>query len=260
MKTHILSLLIALLILSHASCERVIDIEVRNTQSMIIIEGTITNEAGPHIVRITRSVGFSSPNGFPPVSGADVIIDDNVGNSERLIEVSPGVYATTYMNGVPGRSYTIKVSAEGRMYEAASTMPSHVKLDTVHVVQGTRPGGTFYYLMPQWEDPESEVNFYRCTEFFRNERVGAVLFDDVNSNGVTNILPLVNMQAQFQTGDTVLLELQSISPVTHRYFYALNEASDNNTAAPANPVSNFSNGALGYFSAHAVDRKTVIVR
>jgi hypothetical protein len=31
------------------------------------------------------------------------------------------------------------------------------------------------------------------------------------------------------------------------------------TASPANPVSNFDNGALGYFSAHTVSRVKLVI-
>jgi hypothetical protein len=46
------------------------------------------------------------------------------------------------------------------------------------------------------------------------------------------------------------------------YFFTLSGVTGNNgfqTATPANPVSNISNGALGYFSAHTTQRVKVEV-
>jgi hypothetical protein len=50
--------------------------------------------------------------------------------------------------------------------------------------------------------------------------------------------------------DTVQMELDAIDRPVYDYFYTLNQSTLNGqSAAPANPVSNFSNNALGYFCA-----------
>jgi hypothetical protein len=67
----------------------------------------------------------------------------------------------------------------------------------------------------------------------------------------------------FQKTDTLIVELQSIDKATYDYFTTLESISGNvmeQTASPANPISNFNNGALGYFSAYSFDRKIVIIK
>jgi hypothetical protein len=58
--------------------------------------------------------------------------------------------------------------------------------------------------------------------------------------------------------------LQSIDKNVFDYFTMLDQVmSDgfiNQTATPANPTSNFDNGALGYFSACAVRSKTIVIK
>jgi hypothetical protein len=59
------------------------------------------------------------------------------------------------------------------------------------------------------------------------------------------------------------VELQSIDKSVYNYFQTLESISGNamqQTASPTNPISNFSNGALGYFSAYTFDRKKVIIK
>jgi len=52
-------------------------------------------------------------------------------------------------------------------------------------------------------------------------------------------------------GDSVKVEMQCIDQGTYQYFNTFREASGGQTnVTPANPVSNISNNALGYFSAH----------
>ena len=55
-------------------------------------------------------------------------------------------------------------------------------------------------------------------------------------------------------GDSLRVEMQNIDPGVYEYFRTLNLILSSNpvvTTTPANPKSNFSGGALGYFSAHS---------
>ena len=65
----------------------------------------------------------------------------------------------------------------------------------------------------------------------------------------------------FDVGDTVTYELISLDKGAYEYFNSLQELVNVNpgSAAPSNPVSNFSNGALGYFSAWSSDSKTIVI-
>jgi hypothetical protein len=71
------------------SCEKVIDIDLNKADSRIVIEGNITDQAGPYTVRISKTVNFDESNTFPAISGALVKISDNAGNSETLTETQP---------------------------------------------------------------------------------------------------------------------------------------------------------------------------
>jgi hypothetical protein len=56
-----------------------------------VLEG-FSDLSGPYIIRLSNTVNFNETNVFPPVSGAMVKISDYDGNSEDLIEKSPGIY------------------------------------------------------------------------------------------------------------------------------------------------------------------------
>ena len=70
-----------------------------------------------------------------------------------------------------------------------------------------------------------------------------------------------NDPRNIKSGDTVTIEMLGIDEAVYKYWYSLhfNGGDGGNIATPANPVTNVSGGALGYFSAQTVDRKTVIV-
>jgi hypothetical protein len=106
------------------SCyQDVIDIDLSEIEQKIVIEGTITNQPGPHTVKISKTASIYQESSFPKVSGAKVIIYDDSGNIETLSEKEAGVYQTSLLQGVPGRNYTLSVIAEGKEYLATSKMP-----------------------------------------------------------------------------------------------------------------------------------------
>lgn len=62
-----------------------------------------------------------------------------------------------------------------------------------------------------------------------------------------------------ETGDLVEVTMQCIAPEVYRYFFALAQNIGDETSAPADPPTNISGGALGYFSAHPSGMKSMVV-
>jgi hypothetical protein len=256
MKKYIFFLLIASL---GVSCQQVIDIELNDKDAALVIEANVSDQGGPYTVTLTKSVNFSDPNVFPGVSGAFITISDDAGNMDTLVETSAGVYVTNSFQGIPGQTYTVRVVSDGVTYSASSYMPALVTLDSLVVESSGGFGGSQFYIIPQWQDPVGTGNHYRCIEYVNGERVGAFLYDDVFSDGLVNGQPLLNFETELQSGDTVRVEMQCIDPDVYLYFYSMEQTANNQTAAPANPESNFDNAALGYFNAHTLSVRTVVI-
>ena len=241
------------------SCQQVIDIELNDADAALVIEANISDQPGPYTVTLTKSVSFSDPNVFPGVSGAFVTVSDDNGNMDTLIETSAGVYVSNSFQGIAGRNYTVRVVSDGITYTANSFMPAPVTLDSLVLESSGGFGGSQYYIIPQWQDPVGTGNHYRCIEYVNGERVGAFLYDDAFSDGLVNGQPLLNFETELEAGDTVRVEMQCIDPAVYLYFYSMEQTANNATAAPANPESNFDNDALGYFNAHTVSVRTVVI-
>ena len=152
------------------SCTKVIDIDLNSVSPQLVIEGNISDLPGPYTVRLSKTVNFSETNLFPPVSGAIVKISDNAGSSEILNESSPGLYSTSLIQGTPGRTYTLTVISEEKAYEAISTMPFAVNIDTLTIqefcngIQGAATGNIIAeYINVQFYDPLEINNYYPCS-------------------------------------------------------------------------------------------------
>lgn len=105
----------------------------------IVVEGLITDQPGPYTVKIfnlqsVKDTNLESMTRFPT---SRVLLRDDVGNSEILTEVEPGIYRTREdgMQGVVGRSYSLQVTADdGAVYESLPDLLSPSgSLDSIYV-------------------------------------------------------------------------------------------------------------------------------
>lgn len=248
------------------SCTKEIDVDLNTAEPQIVIEGNITNEAGPYTVKISKTVNFSDPNSYPPVSGALVIISDNSGVVDTLDETSSGLYQTSVLAGVPGRTYNLEVVAEGKTFNASSTMPQPVTLDSLAFTLFTskgNSGGPEYFTLPIFTDPAAFVNSYRFIQTV-NDTLDATIFvmNDNTFNGLQNQYSLFNPDAEIKPGDTVHIEFRCIDKSNYDYYYTLSQFTTDGpySTTPTNPPNNITGGsALGIFSAYTVQKMSRIV-
>jgi hypothetical protein len=120
MVMRIVRILPFLLLMLDACVER-IDVPVVSPDPLLVVDGLLTDDAGPHVVGLYLS---SKPNITLPavvrVKGATVRISDNLGNVEPLIENADGNYQTSAsFQGVVGRSYQLLITtSDGKKYES----------------------------------------------------------------------------------------------------------------------------------------------
>ena len=235
------------------ACKKDIHLNLGNSSGLIVIEGNITDLPGPYTVYLSKTVTYYDTSNGTPVSGGKVKISDNAGNTDSLIEVKPGTYHTTFITGVPGRTYHLSVNTGGQQYDAYSTMPPPVAIDTLGILRFNDFSGknmdipTFVFL-----DPASATNYYNSYLYYNGKRQNkANPFNDVGSNGIPieiGILP----DSTVKKNDTLFTELDAIDLPVFNYWNSLTQSTTNpGAAAPANPTSNISNNALGYFSAYS---------
>ena len=261
---------IAIVIATLSSCQKVINVDLNSAAPEIIIEGGVSNQVGSYSINLSKTVNFSDSNVFPPVTGASVTINDNAGNSEILSETSSGVYTTSTLQGTVGRTYTISVTANGKNYQAVSTMAAPVAIDTL-VQQNTTGfgGGTGNNINKSvhvvFTDALGVVNYYRLVEIVNGVRLNTISItsDDLRDGQIMEQRLRGGSGIKLQTGDLVTVQLESIDKNVYNYFRTFNEASGDasfSSSSPANPISNLSNGALGYFSAYSVTAKSIIIQ
>ena len=248
-----------------SSCQKTVKLDLNTIPPQIVIEGEVTNAAGPYAVTIGQSVNFYADNTFPAVSGAVVKISDNLGITDSLTETSPGTYSTHILQGKPGNTYTLSVSALNQQYSSTSTMPAPVALDSITFGHTTRFKKDKVDAIANFQDPAGIKNYYQFIEHINGHLFtkDILLFDDRLSDGKYISTTLRLDSAYLNIGDQLEVSMYCIDANVYNYFFQLDRSGGsgafNTSASPANPTTNISNGAYGYFSAHTIQSKTVTV-
>lgn len=247
------------------SCEQVIEINLNSANPKIVIEGSITDQPGPYTVKISRTTDYYNPGEIPVVTGATVFISDNLGNTDHFTEVSPGLYQSDSLSGVAGRTYLLKAVIGDVIFTASSTMPQAIEIDSLFALQDNndirRHANNLRCI---FQDTPGVEDFCRFKVYRNNEaEPDYILYNGRLSDG--NVIEYNRFRVDLESGDLVKVELLSIDQPTYEYYSTLSDviASDPrgpvSTEIPANPVSNITGDALGYFGAFTVRSDSLVM-
>ncbi len=266
--------LFAACMLLAASCsEDVVTVDLDRAAPRIVIEGAVTPGPGPHTVRLSKTTDFFTPSAFISVSGATVTISGSASSTvETLVERSPGIYVTTGTTGVIGATYTLTVKAEGGEYRGSSTMLVTGKIDSL-AFEIEDEDEEQYIVHCHFKDTEGRKEYYRFKLFINGVQYEEyAMYQDRLTDGNDIDGELWITDKTVNDGDVITVEMQTIDRSVYDYFWTLTNAATEMSSGmimfggtPANPTSNLSGGALGYFSAYSscfdslvVDKATAI--
>ncbi|MBI9054828.1 MAG: DUF4249 domain-containing protein [Bacteroidales bacterium] len=156
MKLRNLHIVLFSILLLTVNCKE--EIALKNDYNpILIVEGKITNEPGPYIIKITQSRPLDD-YGEIPYQNCIVTIHESSGISEDLIEIKPGIYITKEdgMQSEIGNKYSISIiSPEGKEYvsdyqellepiEIQSFYSELIYLENLNFTPNGLPGHQFY--------------------------------------------------------------------------------------------------------------------
>jgi hypothetical protein len=264
----LLPILLILCVAFCTSCKKILDLDLEAAEPQLVIEGNLTNIQGVQTVKISRTVPFDAANEFPAISGATVSLLNSKGELIYFAEASPGIYEAYELAGVAGETYTLKVAVNEQEYTASSTMPALVRLDSLTATEQTFGSEVRKIIAVNYQDPPTVKNYYLFKMVLNGKKVGQIFSEsDFFTDGryVTRDLFLSGYEdLEIETGDAVTVEMQSIDEPIYTYWRTLEQqyasGNPNDVTTPSNPPSNWTNRALGFFSAHTVQVEDVVVR
>lgn len=257
---------ILILIVSFSSCTEKIDINLDKSESVLVVEGAISEINGQQIVKLSQTAEYFSNQKPTSVSNAIVTVDDGTETvSLKENDSIEGYYNFPEdYNGVIGKTYTLNIELENEIagqkeYTAQTTVPPLSNdIDSIAVEWNSRFESwliKFYATDPPRQD------FY----MFNGIRNGELITDSVqnvnisddrlyNGNYTFGIAVMFIDGDDLEPGDIFTLVLSNI---TEEYANFVREVQTEINSSiplfsgpPSNVNSNISNGALGWFVAY----------
>ena len=272
-------LLVASSILALTSCEVTVDLDLKQTESKVVIEGQVTDHPGKQYVKVTRSSGFYSTGPAPRIQNAIVSVEDDLGTMHNFVH-NPGAHpdsAGIYLPALPfvgevGRTYLLKVTVDGVTYTAEDALASVIEVDSLTVrineeeKEDPKDEGKYYELLLFAREPQDQQNFY-LFKFYRNDTLVYYSETDIyysDDEFLAENIDGIPSPVFYGSGDIGRIEMYSLSRVGYVYFRDLwgllnNDAGGMFGPIPASPRTNVKNGALGFFQVSAVDVSEKII-
>ena len=254
------------LFLLFIGCEKVLEVDLNEANPEVVIEANLSNSTKFAEVKLSKTGSYFGDIPIEKISNAIVEIEDEFGSKFVFKEVEKGVYLTDKILPEEESTYTLSVDIEGQKYESTSKLNTLVKIDSL--LYEYDEGFAFleegYILKLYFTDPVNRKKYYRIKIFKQDsilyEYEDIIVFDDRLIDGQAIEISL--RETIFEVNDTVSVEFITLDKGAYEYYKTFYELINVNpgSAAPANPTSNISNGALGFFSAWSSDKDTVIIK
>lgn len=252
---------IIILLLSFISCEEVVNIDLKESDPRLVIDANIT-DGSPCIISLTESQGFYNNESYKRIGGATIELSDDAGNTETVKETyEKGIYISL-MTGKTGKTYTLKVSVGGEAYEAKSTIPNAVPIDSIYIYNIKIGKEDWYSPCIIFQDPAKEENYYYTMMYVNGTLMKSIyLNDDQYRNGLTVERILYfdkedNNDENLKIGDHIRVEMQSLDKGMYTFYKSLYSVA---AGGATNPLTNFTGGALGCFKAYEASRKEITI-
>jgi hypothetical protein len=191
-----------------------------------------------------------------------------------------GYYISLKTIPIPKHVYLLRIETKGAVFTSRATLQDSVPITDLKIAKESNGFGfgerniVRYSLTAEFQDPEGITNYYRFIQRYKgvfvsssqaitdNYRDGKLITQDLQIN-IRDTLKLKDtIKLEFKPGDTILVELQSIDKGAYDFYRTFRQGGGGpgfQDAAPGNPLSNISNGALGYFNAYSSTFKKVVV-
>lgn len=267
MKTY-KKIILAIIVIVFTSCVDVVDVEVQDGPTRLVVEASLNWEKGTagneQTIRLSESTPFFNTGTITEVTGASVIVTNHTSGDEFVfVDQGNGEYLSTTFEPVLGQSYSLRIVHNGEVYTATETMTPVT--DITDIFQNREEGFNDEELEVHivFTDPEEEGNNY----LFKFQREGDLLpglevgedrflngneidwWYEIEEDEDENIKP-------FQPGDVLQIEMYGISRPYYDYIKILVEQLGGTDLFDSTPVAvkgncinetNPENYAFGYF-------------
>jgi hypothetical protein len=254
------------------SCTKQVDWELNYREAdLLVVEGKITNEAGPHEVILTTPV--YQMNGSPePVSGAEVEIND--GDTVLALAEDPdraGIYLTPPgFAGELNHYYQLRIRYGTRRISAVTHMVEVTPFQDMYLYQAQEDPPLLGAVISDSDVPaivRMELDWSHVQGYgdLPDSATHAVVYHyTLNGVDVNKLFKPAQEQILFPPGTRVFREKESVNPWYGEFLRGVLSETDWRggmfDVLPGNARTNMQGEAIGFFTAAEVIRDTIVIR
>lgn len=254
--------ILPVLIILFTSCEKVINVKLKNAAPQYVVEANLFEGNQPFRVHVAKTTDYFGTEPQEQINDAVVTLYDGANQPHNVPFSADGWYELPSFTAVSGNTYKLKVEAAGNVFTASATMQPVINIDSItfkHVEGGFQEPG--YRVTAHFEDPAGTRNFYRLllTEngALQNKEDDLYLLDDKYNDGKHVLADFFDLK---DPNTTIEIELRTMDEGVYDFYTTLNDILNNqNGPAPGNPNTNIQGGALGYFGAFTSSKMSIVL-
>ncbi|NJB35595.1 DUF4249 domain-containing protein [Croceivirga sp. JEA036] len=233
MKSFLKQLAILILIV-FTSCEDIVDIEVQEGPTRLVIEASLDWEKGTEGNYQTIKLSTSTPyfdTSFQPAIGATVsVLNVNSGTEVLFVDQNDGNYSTTDFEPIIGDTYVLTISYKNEVFTATEKMTPVPEIKEIFQSRDDGFNDEDLEVHLVFTDPEAEENYY-LFKFLKEGELFPVFEDAkdefINGNEIDWWYEIEEDEMDgltpFEPGDTVYISMHGVSKSYYEYMKILIE-------------------------------------
>lgn len=267
------------------SCTEKMNIDLKSTDPILTVEGSVTSDLKNHKVILKESSDVYNKDQSNRISNAVVTVSDGT-KIFSYSEVQPGYYESDLkFAGQPGKTYTLSIdnvdiNKDGKTekYKASSYMRDPYVIDKIKLhfdpdyEAKDDEEGEFWLVKLFLQDNPKTKDYYafacRKNNILVHDTITEIIvqkdtyFNGSQTKGV-NVGELNQSKSDeiLKDKDVITLETYAIGKDYYYFidqFQKMSEDRSMFSGPPGNIKTNISNGGIGFFSAYSITRTSIV--
>ncbi|WKV10600.1 DUF4249 family protein [Marivirga harenae] len=280
-RNKILSVLFAVLL--NWSCQNIIDLDLEQSDTRLVIEGEILDKNTIKRIRVSQSLNYYDTGRMNPVTDADISLLDENDNliSSFFYNTQDSIYQTPDSLTLDvGSAYKIQIEANEELLEATGKILENPTVDSIYYLSdqelmelGQPVFEEGYFLFVNGKLNNEGVEYFKLdisvNDTLQNSR------DDISNSILTSELFGKEFQGlpipgSFEEEDEIFLEFYAIEEDVYQYYLEFTNLLFNDggvfSAPPVNPSTNINNltnpenKPLGFIQFSSVQTRSIMIK
>ncbi len=236
------------------SCEKELDFDYNTIDPLYVVEANITADGA--VAKLSQTLDVTDTLWNKDVSNASVTITGENGTSFVLHHDSAGIYSSKEARGIPGVKYTIHVDINGYVTESTSVMQEEFTVSDNYLYKIVMMSEDVYGVRVDVKDEGTKENYYYTLVTRNGEPYKWMITDNRGQYGKTEIDIGCFIDSDMEDhkedileeGDLIDIEVRKVDRKIYDYYWSRAIGLE----TYSNPLRDYTNNTLGYFSACSI--------